>query len=208
MLVQYSACCRQVTSLNGADSGWFRGADQYFTDYSWIMSFYVWGSDIMKPRFGRIHSVCLLVTLLFLDSQESSAQHHIPPDWLGYWWLISCTDLNCYVFCNSEQLCLAVSLISTAANSAWDGEFRVKCRQGWTVVGWQEGTDGGKGKGYKVYTCFDTCEPLHICGSWLCCLRRMIHQSPTHVMSRESSEWLCCFIILYSEYGSPSTTQP
>lgn len=28
--------------------------------------------------------VCLLVTLLFLDSQETSAQLYIPLDWLGY----------------------------------------------------------------------------------------------------------------------------
>lgn len=44
----------------------------------------------------------------------------------------------------SEQLCLAVSLISTAANSAWNGEIRIKCRKGvaGTVVGWQEGTYG------------------------------------------------------------------
>lgn len=46
-------------------------------------------------------------------------------------------------FVIAKQLCLAVSLISTAANSAWDGEFRVKCRQGCagTVMGWREGTD-------------------------------------------------------------------
>lgn len=45
--------------------------------------------------------------------------------------------LNCNIFCHCKQLCLAVSLISTAANSAWDGEFGVKRRQGRaeTVVG-------------------------------------------------------------------------
>lgn len=112
----------------------------------------VWDYDIMKPRSAGINSVCLVVTLLFLDAKKSSEQHYILLDWLGYWWLISCTDFNCYVCCHRKQLCLAVSLISTAANSAWDGEFRVKCRQGCseTVVGWQEGTDGGKG---KVCTC-------------------------------------------------------
>ena len=115
------------------------------------MSFYVQSSAIMKPRLPGIHSNCLLVTLLFLETQESSAQHFILLDWAGYWWLISCTDLKCYVFCLSKQLCLAVSLISTAANSAWDGGLGVERRQGCTetVVEWQEGTDG-RGKGCKV----------------------------------------------------------
>lgn len=56
-------------------------------------------------------------------------------------------------FCHGKQLCLAVSLISTAANSAWNGELGDKCRQGCaeTVVGWQEGTNG-TGKGCRVYT--------------------------------------------------------
>lgn len=31
----------------------------------------------MKPGLAGIHSVCLVVTLLFLDSKESGAQHYI-----------------------------------------------------------------------------------------------------------------------------------
>lgn len=56
-------------------------------------------------------------------------------------------------FCHGKQLCLAVSLISTAANSAWNGELGDKCRQrcAETVVGWREGTNG-TGKGCRVYT--------------------------------------------------------
>lgn len=50
------------------------------------------GFDMMKPRLANIRSarpsvclsVCLLVTVLFLDSQETSAQRCIPLGRPGY----------------------------------------------------------------------------------------------------------------------------
>lgn len=46
------------------------------------------GFDTMEPRLANIRSArlsaCLLVTLLFLDSQETSAQRCIPLGWPGY----------------------------------------------------------------------------------------------------------------------------
>lgn len=154
------------------------------------MSFYVWGCNIMKPTLAGIPSVCLSAGRLAIFRLPGiwCTQHYILLDWLGYWWLISCADLNCYLFCYGKQLCLAVSLISTAANSAWDGEFRVECGQqgcAGSVVGWQEGTDG-KREGRHFYAhCCDKSEALRSCVSW-CFLLRMIH--PRHVMSLESSE--------------------
>lgn len=103
----------------------------------------------MEPRLANIRSArlsaCLLVTLLFLDSQETSAQRCIPLGWPGYRWLISCADLK--LVCILESNCVfAVSLISTAANSAGDGELGVERRQrrAGAAVGWQEGTRGKK----------------------------------------------------------------
>lgn len=96
----------------------------------------------------------------------------------------------------SKKLCLTVSLISTAANSAWNGEFRVKCRQGCTgtVVGWKEGKCG-KGCNYKLLMMH--VNNFRFGSSWLCFLFRMIRQRPTHVMSQESSE---CFSPLFCFY--------
>lgn len=160
----------------------------------------------MKPRLADIHSICLSAgyfAIFRLRKLVHSTIFHltgldIDDSFLALIWI------GMYF---SEQLCLAVSLISTAANSAWNGEFRVKCRQGCagTVVGWHKGTCG-KREGLHSYTCYHTCKQLQICSSWLCFLLRMIHQRPTHVMSRESSEWFKCIVFYYYWLYSCNTT--
>lgn len=94
------------------------------------------GFDMMKPRRPTsAPPVWLLVTLLFLDSQETSAQRSIPHRPAGdindsFLTLIR----NSLYFRHQLFFCLfcfsfAVSLISTAASSARDGELGVKHRQ-------------------------------------------------------------------------------